>query len=183
MSSFNLAKKLLPAKKAWKSLTKKLQSKLHKLINISISANKTTRGRKPLCSSHRILIPRSLTRHRSPPAAYHYHHPGHHYLHKNVPDLPAIYVDELFARGVNNPSHAEKIYRDEGKTSSAKQMGATSSTGGVENNAEGKKVLSLPQWRGIDERAEEFISKFREDMKMQRKKSIEDFHEMLARSC
>ncbi|KAI8560933.1 hypothetical protein RHMOL_Rhmol04G0294800 [Rhododendron molle] len=180
MSSFNLAKKLQPAKKAWKSLTKKLQSKLHKLINISISANKTTRRRKPLCSSHGVLIPRSLTRHRSPPA-YHYHHYGHHYLQKNV---PAIYVDELFARGANNPSHAEKIYRDEGKTSRAKQMGATSSTtGGGENKAEGKKVLSLPQWRGIDERAEEFISKFREDMKMQRKKSIDDFHEMLARSC
>ncbi|KAF7146136.1 hypothetical protein RHSIM_Rhsim04G0182300 [Rhododendron simsii] len=177
MSSFNLAKKLLPAKKAWKSLTKKLQSKLHKLINISISANKTTRGRKPLCSSHSVLIPRSLTRHRSPPA----HHSGHQYLHKNV---PAIYVDELFARGVNNPSDAEKmIYRDEGKSSSAKQMGATSSTGRGENTAEGKKVLLLPQWRGIDERAEEFISKFREDMKMQRKKSIDDFHEMLARSC
>jgi len=177
MSSFNLAKKLTPAKKAWKSFTKKLQSKFHKL-NISASVKKTTRGLKPLRSIRRLLIPRALTRHRSP--IYHHRpHSGHYYLHKN---MSAIYVDELFPGEVNNTSHAKKIYQDEGKICKAKEMGETSDGRG-ENMAKGKKALSLAQWQDIDQRAEDFISKFREDMKLQREKSLGDFYEMLARSC
>ncbi|KAK6929781.1 Protein of unknown function DUF761, plant [Dillenia turbinata] len=42
-------------------------------------------------------------------------------------------------------------------------------------------VSMLPQLRGIDERAEEFISKFREEMKLQGENSNLEFQEMLAR--
>ncbi|KAK9288550.1 hypothetical protein L1049_017009 [Liquidambar formosana] len=44
-------------------------------------------------------------------------------------------------------------------------------------------IASSPQLRGVDERAEEFISKFHEEMKLQKEKSILDFEEMLARSA
>lgn len=44
-------------------------------------------------------------------------------------------------------------------------------------------VASSPQLRGVDERAEEFISKFREDMKLQKERSILEFQEMLARGA
>lgn len=44
------------------------------------------------------------------------------------------------------------------------------------------KLDFLPHFRGVDERAEEFISKFRQEMKLEREKSIIDFQEMLARS-
>ncbi|KAH7842425.1 hypothetical protein Vadar_005211 [Vaccinium darrowii] len=183
MSSFNLAKKLTPAKKAWMSFTKKLQSELHKL-NISVSIEKTTRGLIPLCSIRHLLISRSLTRHHSlSPRGCCLHHSHLDYIHKNV---AAIYVDELCAGVVNNPiSHAKKLYQyeDEGKSLSTKEMGGTSTSGRGETKAEGRTVFSLSQGQGIDERAEEFILKFREDLKLQREKSIRDFQEMLARSC
>lgn len=44
-------------------------------------------------------------------------------------------------------------------------------------------VASSPQLRGVDERAEEFISNFRRDMELQKEKSILEFQEMLLRSA
>lgn len=44
-------------------------------------------------------------------------------------------------------------------------------------------VSSLPTIRGVDERAEEFISKFRQEMQLQREESILEFQQMLARSA
>ncbi|KAK6914096.1 Protein of unknown function DUF761, plant [Dillenia turbinata] len=42
-------------------------------------------------------------------------------------------------------------------------------------------VSMLPQLRGVDERAEEFISKFLEEMKIQRENSNLELQEMLSR--
>lgn len=44
------------------------------------------------------------------------------------------------------------------------------------------KIHLLPQIRCVDERAEDFISKFRQEMELEREQSIIDFQEMLARS-
>lgn len=44
-------------------------------------------------------------------------------------------------------------------------------------------VASSPQLRVVDERAEEFIYKFRQDMKLQKERSLLEFQEMLARSA
>ncbi|KAG8370417.1 hypothetical protein BUALT_Bualt14G0114700 [Buddleja alternifolia] len=46
-----------------------------------------------------------------------------------------------------------------------------------------RRPLLLPQFRGIDERADEFIAKFRQDMKLEREQSILEFEEMLKRSA
>lgn len=43
-------------------------------------------------------------------------------------------------------------------------------------------VARSPQLRGVDERADEFISKFRKEMKLQKDKSIIDYQDMLNRS-
>lgn len=43
-------------------------------------------------------------------------------------------------------------------------------------------VAKSPQLRCVDERAEEFIYKFHEDMKIERERSLLEFQEMLARS-
>ncbi|TMW90770.1 hypothetical protein EJD97_015291 [Solanum chilense] len=43
------------------------------------------------------------------------------------------------------------------------------------------RTPSMPHINGVDKRAEEFISKVREDMELERQKSILDFQEMLAR--
>lgn len=43
-------------------------------------------------------------------------------------------------------------------------------------------VAKSPQLQ-VDEKAEEFISKFREDMKLQKERSLLEFQEMLARSA
>ncbi|KAG6423981.1 hypothetical protein SASPL_114390 [Salvia splendens] len=47
------------------------------------------------------------------------------------------------------------------------------------------KILLLPQFQGIDERADEFIAKFRNDMKLEREQqqSIREFEEMLNTSA
>lgn len=44
-------------------------------------------------------------------------------------------------------------------------------------------VASSPHLRGVDDRAEDFISKFHEDMKLQKERSLLEFQEMLARSA
>ncbi|XP_021752625.1 transcription initiation factor TFIID subunit 1-like [Chenopodium quinoa] len=51
------------------------------------------------------------------------------------------------------------------------------------NNNWKEYISSMPNIRGVDERAEEFISKFRQDMQIQREQSIIEFQEMLARSA
>lgn len=62
-----------------------------------------------------------------------------------------------------------------GSGNSIIETGETSGGG----DSYGRKVS---MFRGVDERAEEFITKIREEMKLEREKSIIDFQEMLARS-
>lgn len=65
-------------------------------------------------------------------------------------------------------------------------MEATEADDGGRKNASVRLkeyVSSLPRIRGIDERAEEFISKFRQQMQIQREQSILDFQDMLARTA
>ncbi|KAL6313028.1 hypothetical protein AAG906_022025 [Vitis piasezkii] len=155
-----LAKKLLGAKKAWKSLTSRVQSKRHKL-NISKAKN-----------THLVACKRPRKR-RAFKRSYSALHYDHHYkrcdqqqLHKG---FAAIYVDHLFAEGAP------------GETSKGKQVVAEGSNGGkaktetgagsLETKASEKSgctvsdawkaaVASSPQLRGVDERADEFISTF-----------------------
>lgn len=71
-------------------------------------------------------------------------------------------------------------------TMEASTSGGAGSSGGKKRKKVVNKwkeyISSMPSIKGVDERAEEFISKFRQQMSLQREQSIIDFHEMLARS-
>ncbi|RVW33368.1 hypothetical protein CK203_094238 [Vitis vinifera] len=143
-SSMRLAKKLLGAKKAWKSLTSRVQSKLHK-HNISKAKKYATH----------LLTGLSSIRH-----------------------LVASTASEGFCSHICGPSVCRGCPWE---TSKGKQVVAEDSNGGkaktetgagsLETKASEKSgctvsdawkaaVASSPQLRGVDERADEFISKF-----------------------
>ncbi|KAL3506137.1 hypothetical protein ACH5RR_031519 [Cinchona calisaya] len=238
MSRFNLAKKFLPAKKAWKSFKASFLSKLQKL-----KTSKTVKTSKKYCiqtlNSIRVFIPCKLhalirpSLSRSRQQFYHYHQ------HKSSPS--AIYVDELFPRqhdtmhashhsSLAQPYHAShhgslaqpsqanemvvpssssgantkieestrntvvQVQRQHHQVTSPgvkileknkglpRQGGETSTSSATSRATDAWKLPLLPQLRCVDERAEEFISKFRQEMKIEREQSIIDFQEMLARS-
>ncbi|GAB4843120.1 hypothetical protein Ancab_013096 [Ancistrocladus abbreviatus] len=183
MPCLPIPKKLLPSKKDWckwkKSATHSLRSKLH--ISKAIIHTTTTRltGFRPFSGHHH---PRSFT---SSYVNYSHHYNPHRQHHRRTQETKksaSVYVDMLFS---------------EKQVSKADQMGASTSSSGNSTNEKGKDlgiiisgreawkayVSSMPPIRGIDERAEEFISKFRQQMRLQREQSILDFQEMLARSA
>ncbi|GFP83365.1 hypothetical protein PHJA_000479900 [Phtheirospermum japonicum] len=182
MSTFDLSKKLKPARKVWKSLKNNLRSKLNHSI-------KTFRQRFNVASKS---ISPVLTK-RSPP---------HHYL-RCGPINSAIYVDELFPGPVSlaEPGKAEENM-DERFPGPVKKPGPMSGLEtrnkvsveipgnrekglgeGKAEAGESSKSSSPEHFRCINERAEEFIAKFRQDMKLEREQSIHEFEEMLKRSA
>ena len=207
MSRFNLAKKLLPAKKAWKSFKTKFQSKLQKL-----KTSKAIKRTKKYCihtlNSIRVFIPCKLYAliNRSPLRSRlrFYHHD-----HQHTGSSSAIYVDALFpgharhysslAKMVASSSSAGNKVKLEETTSSnvvkkhhqiaapglkileKKIKGGETSTSAAASAADAWKIPLSPHLRCVDERAEDFISKFHQEMKLEREQSIIDFHEMLAR--
>lgn len=181
MSRWSLEKKLRPAKKAWKSLTAKLESNIQKL-NLPKTIKTTARRLLALRFFRFFMPPKlpALTAKTSSTCRRDRDRDRH--LHRCYHERPALYkgfaavhIDELFAQD------------DQEKTRKGKQVVATtrrktSSLYSVED-AWQAVVASSPQLRGVDERAEEFICKFREDMKLQKERSILEFQDMLARSC
>ncbi|CAN4120532.1 unnamed protein product [Withania somnifera] len=221
MSNFNLGKKLLPTKKAWKSFTNKLQSRLHKL-----KLSKAIKSSKNLCiRAYNYIFP-IITRkfhlliNRSPPRTHrNFYHNYYQYkqCHKNT---SPIYVDQLFPKSILKPTgqnHSCKISAHQNEefvgSSSCVEVHCKSKLDQEEQEIimkaieessalkKGKAIesgthyyrtcsnISIDEWRtpsmphinGVDRRAEEFISKFREDMELERQQSILDFQEMLAR--
>ncbi|KAK9991809.1 hypothetical protein SO802_026794 [Lithocarpus litseifolius] len=178
MSRSSLAKKLHHAKKAWKSFTITLQSKFHKL-KISKAIKTTT---------HRLLAMRCFRflfkRHPLTKPSYQY---SQHYYHHNQPqkNFSAIHIDELFDEPVsvytkNMHAHAET---SKGKKVLDEKVLPTN-TNNINSVEDAWKVVvaSSPHLQ-VDERAEEFISKFHEEMKLQKERSNLEFQEMLARSA
>ncbi|KAK1430442.1 hypothetical protein QVD17_13165 [Tagetes erecta] len=113
---------------------------------------------------------------------------------------PAIYIGQRYAQKSSQPSREPTIIKDK-----EPQVGSTgTSTSRInlkpivamnhdsllrerkkdenKNKNKNKGWLHTRDIRGIDERAADFISKVREDMKLQREQSIVEFQEMLARS-
>ncbi|CAK9187810.1 unnamed protein product [Ilex paraguariensis] len=194
MSSFNLAEKFLPAKKAWKSFTNTLQSKLHKL-NISKTIKKTTHQLVSLRPIRlRRLLPRKLRALAQRSSTYRHHIHRYHDSHQLRNSFAAIHVDELFpeppethskemAASSNSDTKAKDMVKvfDKKPQPRTRKVGETSTNAVADHDA--WKMSFLRQFRGVDERAEEFIAKFREEMTLQREQSILDFQDMLARSA
>ncbi|XP_020203171.1 uncharacterized protein LOC109788761 [Cajanus cajan] len=180
MSRPRLGKKLQPAKKAWKSFSNKLQSKLHKL-NIRKAIKATFKRLLDTLNSLRHLIPskgrRSLTS-RRPDAASNYH------VHSK--NISAIRIDDLFTEPASSMHvHANKTHV-QGETSRGKEVIGKKDLAGGNNDMNTiedvwKAVVAKSPQLQVDEKAEEFISKFREDMRLQKERSMLEFQEMLAR--
>ncbi|KAF5175933.1 hypothetical protein FRX31_034489 [Thalictrum thalictroides] len=208
MSRLNMEKKLLPAKKAWKSFTSAVQKNLHKLKK-SKAIKKTTKNlnitlgavlSRPLRFG---LKGKALSR---PSSALRIRRNKTH-------QLRPVYVDELFMQNVM-VQMTSKPKKKASKPGAATDRGGSSNI--VSNHSNINKVetklvyqpaLSEPirgpmmdikkttndfpgcsssstsQLRGVDERAEEFITKFKEEMRLQRQRSFGEFQEMLARSA
>ncbi|KAL8515807.1 hypothetical protein ACS0TY_014487 [Phlomoides rotata] len=76
---------------------------------------------------------------------------------------------------------AQPVEKVRAKIDEDKEKGKSNESS--KSNADKWKIPLLPKFRGIDERAEEFIAKFRQDMKLEREQSILEFEEMLKRSA
>ncbi|KAJ7954707.1 Cotton fiber protein [Quillaja saponaria] len=180
MSLMRLGRKLQPAKKAWKSFTKTVHAKIHKL---NIPKAITTTIQRVISGFHslRFFLPtkrRSISR----PSTSTFYHQVHR---KN---FASIHIDELFAGEPELPVHDKKL-NEHGETSRGKEVliekrlpGKSNSMYSIED-AWKAVVASSPNLRGVEERADEFIVKFREDMKIQKERSILEFQEMLTRSA
>lgn len=224
MSNFNLGKKLiLPTKKAWKSFTNKLQSRIQKL-----KLSKAIISSKNLCiRAYNYIFPMItrkfyslINRSSSSPRTHrNFYHNYYKYqqCHKNS---SPIYVDQLFPEPVLKRPSSQNYSR---KISARQTEEFVASSSGVDvscrskldqeeqeiimkaievntalkkgkvivNNSKRCDNINIDEWRtpsmphinGVDRRAEEFISKFREDMELERQQSILDFQEMLARGA
>lgn len=168
MSRLKLQNKLFSATKAWNSFTNKIQSKATKL-NVSKSIKLTT--------SHLLSL---------------FHKTTLKFLNRRnvyTPSAP-IYVDKLFSDSTSRSIlHKEKEIVGS-STSSISSGGAKMKYTEFEkqsvhefdiDEAWKKVVSSNASPLRVDERAEEFISKFRQDMEIQREQSILDYQQMLAR--
>ncbi|KAJ1386284.1 hypothetical protein SESBI_40937 [Sesbania bispinosa] len=183
MSRLKLAKKLQPAKKAWRSFSIKFQSKVHKL-NIPKTIKTTLQRLLSAFHSLSQLIP--SRRHHSLTTTMPYATSHYHVQRKN---FAAIRIDDLFAETTASVSmHATN------KSSSVHAQGETSRGKEVQrNNLHGESsglntiedawkvvVAKSPQLQ-VDQKAEDFINKVREDMRLQKERSMLEFQEMLAR--
>jgi len=176
MSRLRLGKKLQPAKKAWKSFSNKIS--IPKAIKATFKRLLAT-----LHSLHHLLpsrARRSLTRTRSSYAASAYRVHG-----KNI---SSIRIDDLFPEPASS-MHVlpNKTLASQGETSGAKRViekkkdlaGGNSNVDSLED-AWKAVVAKSPQLQ-VDQKAEQFITKFREDMRLQKERSLLEFQEMLAR--
>lgn len=187
MSRWSPEKKLRPAKKAWKSFTSKLQCNIQRL-DLPKTIKATTR-RLFATSYLRFFVPsklRTLTKPCYTSRRDHYPHQHHRHLHHYYHDQPALYksfpaihIDDLFEEPETSKGKLEPV---DGKAVVATSSRGNSSLYSFED-AWQAVVASSPHLRGVDERAEDFICKFREDMKLQKERSTLEFQEMLARSA
>ncbi|XVF38461.1 hypothetical protein REPUB_Repub20aG0104400 [Reevesia pubescens] len=198
MPPLNMAKKLKPARKAWKSFTNKLKSKLQN-FHVPNSIKAATNRFLDFCSI-RLFAPfkkRFLSKYSSNrPRRYNYSH-LYHYQHyeTQLKNRKVIYIDQLYeelpvsmqAKRVEpqaetsrrNEVADNKVVQRKGKE---KEEEEESSIYSIED-AWKAIVAKSPHLRGVDERADEFIYKFHEDRKLEKEISDLDFQEMLARSA
>ncbi|KAJ6790803.1 Uncharacterized protein M6B38_248465 [Iris pallida] len=175
MSCFLPEKKkqlLLPSKKAWRSFTSKLQSKILKIKRskpikqATIHLNTILRPRSP--SPHRLdrhdyKRPRAYTK-----KLHHYH------------SFAPVYVDDLFQSQPERMG-VDHIIEQQTQVSTKKPL-LRNSTMAATSTSSSSSHFDSTSCSSVDERAEMFIAKFKQDMRLQRQKSLDKYQEMLARS-
>lgn len=197
MSRRGLGKKLLPAKKAWKAITDNLRSRLNKIKNSRFIEEASHRLLSSRFTRYLLSLTfrgrRSLARTSPYTARHHLHHNYYHYKYQGrdayEKNFAPIYIDKLFDEPLS-VSSSKTTTCVKGETSWSR----TEVEGGkLAAETNGEKEFDIDErWRAIvakspqlrvDERAEEFISKFKEDIKLQRERSDIEFQERLKRSA
>jgi hypothetical protein len=191
MSRMRLSKKLKPAKKAWKNLSNNFQSKLHKL-NIQKSFKNTLQYFLSLFHSITHLITTKTTHHRSLISSKSLPSTYYHFQHKN---FAAIHINDLYnsqTRSISmnstnkkqSSSSSNNIQHAIGETSrEVEKVNEENNSNDIDTIEDAwKAVVAKSPMMQVDQKAEEFISKFRQDMRLQKEKSLLEFHERLARS-
>ncbi|XP_061347660.1 uncharacterized protein LOC133293138 [Gastrolobium bilobum] len=158
MAQVRLGKKLKTAKKAWKSFSKTLNiPKDIKAINATFTWLLPSRGRatRPFAA-----------------AASNYN------VHSN--NMSTIPIDDLFAEPASDSMHVHAYYTHaQGETIIGNEVIGSSVIETLED-AWRVVVANSPQLQ-VYERAEQFISMFYEDLRIQKEMSLLEFQEMLAR--
>ncbi|KAJ3680206.1 hypothetical protein LUZ60_016484 [Juncus effusus] len=162
----NIKNQILQARKVWRKLTSSLHSKLSKFKRSkSLKKLKTTLGSKQPSFVHAKK------------------------MHQHV------YVDELYKQPIVPPTRVElvkKPFYEENKIekplkkieTKGFKKGEFSSFSRNYNirQFESSSRGARREMGEVDLRAEMFIKKFKEEMKLQRQRSCEEYHDMLARS-
>lgn len=192
MSCLNL--RLQPARKAWKSFTSKIQRKLHKLnkpkairkprnrlkLTTAATSASTSRSRSYKFLELRFQRKRCLVAQSSKHLRL--LHEQRHTFNK----YPApVYVDKLFkehAVSEHETDHKPKTKKNirnmpadphhDDQAAAAEVVAVAGRVSAADDDMWESLGLASPQMHGIDERAEEFITRFRAQMEVQ---------EMLAR--
>ncbi|KAB5545109.1 hypothetical protein DKX38_013221 [Salix brachista] len=181
MSRSGLAKKLQPAKKALKRFTKTLKSKLHDLNHSkAVRVIKTSTDRLLAYCSSRFFLPfkkRFIAKPRGGSRQYDRRYSNKTPLHST---LSTIYIDNLYA---SEPSlTSARHFHSRAETSGRGKAVAVEKVVPRKEDETGEKsvysiedawrevVARSPHLRPVDERAEEFIYKFREEIKLQKEK-------------
>ncbi|XP_054794728.1 uncharacterized protein LOC129310001 [Prosopis cineraria] len=193
MSRLRPIKKLQPAKRAWRSFSNRVQSKVNEL-NIPRAIRTTIQRLVSTFHSLRHFISaKARRRHRSlPTTPYSYYNSSSSQHHVQSKNFSAIRIDDLFAEPSSPSSSfsasgyvAKGEMRSKGKAEMGnKDLGGKGkSSNGLDTLEDAWKVVvaKSPNLQ-VDEKAEEFIKKFHEDMKLQKERSLLEFQERLARS-
>ncbi|XWS36426.1 hypothetical protein CRYUN_Cryun20dG0085100 [Craigia yunnanensis] len=178
-----LSLRLPPAKKAWKSFTSKLKTRLHKLYKSKVikkpknnrlqtAASKTTRP--SLFLGQRLQ--RKSRRRRALPFGY------QRYYVSNDKAAAPVYIDKLFKEAPvaevvrcihQQPSEKSDVERENNvklidEVAAAAAEAGTSKEGEKQGDDMWESIgFASPMLHGIDARAEEFIASFRAEMERQ----------------
>lgn len=167
--------RLPPARRAWKSFTSKLQSKLHKPKGITKPRNRVkaitaaaASSSSSACASVRLRPYKCLQlrfkRRRRLALRFRYNRPQ---LLQN-PSTAHVYVDKLFKEPAVAQPPVEKCKQAAAAATTATGSGGERACATADDMWESLGFAS-PLMHGIDERAEEFIARFRKEMEVQEK--------------
>ncbi|KAK7268896.1 hypothetical protein RIF29_21605 [Crotalaria pallida] len=176
-----MSKKVQPAKKAWRSFSNTLQSKVHIPKSIKATLKRLLFTLPTLC-----LKPTGGHRFPTTPRLY----GASNYHHDRDNNFSAVHMQDLFAEPASSVHAHGNTTHARGETDIRKEVIGNNDVEDDESRIDTIEdawrvvVAKSPELR-VDEMAEEFISKFREEMRqemrLQKERSLMEFQEMLAR--